>query len=236
MTYNFLLVATYGAGKTSVSGATQKMFTTHAVTAPTATTLAAEGLEETKPRSRARSTPEAKRPNTFSNTEPAPATVRTTEKATVSASAGNQGVSATLKGLTPGTEYHFRLIAKNNQGLAEGLDHSFKTTSPPTKEPTKESPAKKNPHQRHSYRRQSHGHNLKLAILGNQRPNLLPAHSSGRSSSRPLSTAQSCTDLWLFPRLALKASFRSSCSPKAPLLPSASSCAPRYMRASSRSR
>ena len=49
MTYDFQLVATYGVGKASVSGATQKMFTTHAVTAGlTATTLAAEGLKETE--------------------------------------------------------------------------------------------------------------------------------------------------------------------------------------------
>jgi hypothetical protein len=48
MTYHFQLVATYGAGKSSVSGATQQTFTTHAVTAPTATTLAAEGLKETE--------------------------------------------------------------------------------------------------------------------------------------------------------------------------------------------
>jgi hypothetical protein len=48
MTYNFQLVAIYGVGKTSVPGATQQMFTTHAVTAPTATTIAAEGLKETE--------------------------------------------------------------------------------------------------------------------------------------------------------------------------------------------
>ena len=67
-----------------------------------------------------------------------------TEKATLQASGGsNQGVSATLKGLTPGTEYHFRLVAKNKQSPpGEGQDRSFKTASPPAKEPTKEPPTK----------------------------------------------------------------------------------------------
>jgi hypothetical protein len=142
MTYNFLLVATYGAGKTSVSGATQKMFTTHAVAAPTATTLAAEGLKETEGTLKGTVNPGGEATEYFFEYGTGTGYGQKTEKATLSASGGNQGVSATLKGLTPGTEYHFRLVAKNNRGPAEGLDHSFKTTSLPTKEPTKEPPAK----------------------------------------------------------------------------------------------
>ncbi len=142
MTYNFLLVATYGVGKTSVSGATQKMFTTHAVTAPTATTLAAEGLKETEATLKGTVNPGGEATEYFFEYGTSTGYGQTTEKATLSASGDNQGVSATLKGLTPGTEYHFRLVAKNNQGPAKGLDHSFKATSLPTKEPTKEPPAK----------------------------------------------------------------------------------------------
>ena len=142
MTYDFLLVATYGAGKTSVSGATQKMFTTHAVTAPTATTLAAEGLKETEATLKGTVNPGGEATEYFFEYGTGTGYGQATEKATLSASRGNQGVSATLKGLAPGTEYHFRLVAKNYQGPAEGLDHSFKTISLPTKEPTKEPPAK----------------------------------------------------------------------------------------------
>jgi hypothetical protein len=142
MTYNFLLVATYGSGKTSVSGATQKMFTTHAVTAPTATTLVAEGLKETEATLKGTVNPGGEATEYFFEYGTGTGYGQTSEKATLSASGGNQGVSATLKGLTPGTEYHFRLVAKNNQGPAEGLDNSFKTTSLPTKEPTKEPQAK----------------------------------------------------------------------------------------------
>ena len=146
MTYNFQLVATYGVGKTSVSGATQKMFTTHAVTAPIATTLAAEGLEETEATLKGTVNPGGEATEYFFEYGTDTHYGQKTEKATLQASGGsNQGVSATLKGLTPGTEYHFRLVAKNNQGPAEGLDHSFKTMSPPAKEPTKEPPANKGP-------------------------------------------------------------------------------------------
>ena len=138
MTYHFLLVATYGAAKT-VAGATTQTFTTHAVTAPTATTLAAEGLEETEATLRGTVNPGGEATEYFFEYGTDTHYGQKTEKATFPASAGNQGASATLKGLIPGTEYHFRLVAKNNQGPAEGLDHSFKTMSPPTKE----SPANK---------------------------------------------------------------------------------------------
>lgn len=140
MIYHFLLVATYG-GK-AVAGATTQTFMTHAVTAPSATTLAAEGLKETEATLKGTVDPGGEATEYFFEYGTGSGYGQTTEKATVSASGGNQGVSATLKGLIPGTEYHFRLVAKNKQGPAEGLDHSFKTMSPPSKEPTKEPPTK----------------------------------------------------------------------------------------------
>ncbi len=144
MTYNFQLVATYGVGKASVSGATQKMFTTHAVTAPTATTLAAEGLKETAATLKGTVNPGGEATEYFFEYGTDTHYGQKTEAATLQASGGSsQGVSATLKGLTPGAEYHFRLVAKNKQSPAgEGLDRSFKTASPPAEEPTKEPPAK----------------------------------------------------------------------------------------------
>ena len=139
MTYHFLLVATYG-GK-AVTGATTKTFTTHAVAAPTAATLAAEGLKETEATLKGTVNAGGEATEYFFEYGTGTGYGQTTEKATLSASAGNQGVSVTLKGLTPGTEYHFRIVAKNNQGSAEGLDHSFKTMSPPTKEPPAKEPS-----------------------------------------------------------------------------------------------
>jgi hypothetical protein len=141
MTYHFLLVATYG-GKT-VAGATTQTFTTHAVTVPTATTLAAEGFKETGATLKGTVNPGGETTEYFFEYGTDTHYGQKTEKATLSASGGNQGVSATLKGLTLGTEYHFRLVAKNKQGPGEGLDRSFKTMSPAAKEePTKEPPAK----------------------------------------------------------------------------------------------
>jgi hypothetical protein len=136
MTYHFLLVASYEAGGKAVAGATTQTFTTRAVAAPTATTLAAEGLEETEATLKGTVNPGGEATEYFFEYGTDTHYGQKTEKATLSASGGNQSVSATLKGLTPGTEYHFRLVAKNKEGSAEGLDHSFKTMSPPANEPT----------------------------------------------------------------------------------------------------
>jgi plastocyanin len=56
------------------------------------------------------------------------------EKTSVtSVGAGTTGVAATatLSGLVPATTYHFRLIATNEKGPAEGPDQTFTTVSPP---------------------------------------------------------------------------------------------------------
>ncbi len=134
MTYQFRLVATYGGN--TVAGATTLMFKTNTVTAPTATTLAAEGLEESEATLKGTVNPGGEATEYFFEYGTGTGYGQTTEKATVSASGGNQSVSAPLTKLTPGTEYHFRLVAKNTQGPADGLDHSFKTMSTPAKGPT----------------------------------------------------------------------------------------------------
>jgi hypothetical protein len=40
-------------------------------------------------------------------------------------------VSSVIRGLRPGTVYHYRLFALNGAGSATGADHTFKTTGPP---------------------------------------------------------------------------------------------------------
>jgi plastocyanin len=42
-----------------------------------------------------------------------------------------EGVSAPLSGLTPGTSYHFQLVAENSSGTVHGADQTFTTASPP---------------------------------------------------------------------------------------------------------
>jgi plastocyanin len=131
MTYHFLLVATYGAGKT-VAGATTQMFTTRAVTAPTATTLAAEGFKETEATLKGTVNLGGEATEYFFEYGTDTNYGQKTAQATLQTSGGsNQGVSAALKGLTPGTEYHFRLVAKNAVGgPINGVDRTFKTESP----------------------------------------------------------------------------------------------------------
>ena len=47
----------------------------------------------------------------------------------------NTGVSASLTGLTPGTTYHYRLVATSNGGTTNGADGIFNTARPPRPRP-----------------------------------------------------------------------------------------------------
>ena len=40
-------------------------------------------------------------------------------------------VTAALDGLSPGTTYHYRLVASNKTGISRGYDHTFTTQAPP---------------------------------------------------------------------------------------------------------
>jgi hypothetical protein len=136
MTYQFQLVATYGGN--TVAGATTLMFKTKTVTAPTPTTLAAEGFKETEATLKGTVNLGGEATEYFFEYGTDTNYGQKTAKATLQTSGGiNQGVSAALKGLTPGTEYHFRLVAKNAVGgPISGVDRTFKTESPPApKEP-----------------------------------------------------------------------------------------------------
>lgn len=56
-----------------------------------------------------------------------------TKTSSVSAGSGtaNTGVSASLTGLTPGTTYHYRVVATNSSGTTRGADGIFTTSSAP---------------------------------------------------------------------------------------------------------
>jgi plastocyanin len=70
------------------------------------------------------------------------------ETAEAAAGSGTAPVAkaATVSGLTPGTTYHFRLVAKNATGTSHGLDRTFRTaggsesTPPPEPPPAVEPP------------------------------------------------------------------------------------------------
>src|SRR3990170_3673854 len=57
-----------------------------------------------------------------------------TKTATTAAGSGtaNVSVSKDIAGLTPGTTYHYRLVAKSSGGTTNGADGLFMTASPPT--------------------------------------------------------------------------------------------------------
>ncbi len=44
---------------------------------------------------------------------------------------GTESISEPLSGLTPGTTYHFQLVAQNSSGTVHGADQTFTTASPP---------------------------------------------------------------------------------------------------------
>jgi plastocyanin len=44
---------------------------------------------------------------------------------------GGQAVSAAVSSLTPGTTYHYRLVAENSAGTTDGADRTFTTALPP---------------------------------------------------------------------------------------------------------
>ena len=99
MTYQFQLVATYGGN--TVAGATLT-FKTNTVAAPTVTTLAAEGLNETEATLKGTVNPGGEATEYFSLRYGTDTNYgQKTAKATLQTSGGsNQGVSAALKGLT----------------------------------------------------------------------------------------------------------------------------------------
>jgi plastocyanin len=75
--------------------------------------------------------------------------LKTTE-ASAGSGASPAAKSAPVTGLTPGTTYHFRLVANNATGTSHGLDRTFRTTGgseppppiepPPTAEPAPSAP------------------------------------------------------------------------------------------------
>jgi hypothetical protein len=142
--YHFELIVTYGAGQT-VSGGPQT-FTTPPATEPTVSTLAASALEETEATLNGKVNPEggAEAEYFFEwGAGSSGAYEHTTKVVSLPSDGAEHQVSATATGLTPGSEYHFRLVAKNKLGSVQGNDLTFMAASTPlAKEPTKEPPAK----------------------------------------------------------------------------------------------
>jgi hypothetical protein len=141
--YHFELIVSYGASQT-VSGGPQT-FTTPPAAEPAVSTLAASALEETEATLNGKVDPEGGAEAEYFF-EWGAGSGGTYEHATKVVSLPSDGaehqVSATVTGLTPGNEYHFRLVAKNKLGSAQGNDLAFMAAStPPAKEPPAKEPS-----------------------------------------------------------------------------------------------
>jgi hypothetical protein len=126
-TYHYRVVATNAAG--TVDGADQ-VFTTAPV-APGVTTLPASSLGQ-----RGATLNGSVNPNGVATTYrfeygTSAAYGQSTPDTSAGAVAGNQSVSAPLANLTPGTTYHYRLVAVSAAGTTSGSDAVFTTSAPP---------------------------------------------------------------------------------------------------------
>jgi hypothetical protein len=142
--YHFELIVSYGTNKT-VSGGPQT-FTTPPATEPTVNTLAASALQETEATLNGKVDPEGGDEAEYFfewGAGSGESYEHTTAAVSLPSDDAEHQASATVTGLTPGGEYHFRLVAKNKLGSAQGKNLTFIAAStPPTKEPTKEPPTK----------------------------------------------------------------------------------------------
>jgi hypothetical protein len=142
--YHFELIVSYGTSQI-VSGGPQA-FTTPAAAEPVVSTLAASALGETNATLNGKVDPEggAEAEYFFEwGTGSSGAYEHTTKVVSLPSDGAEHQVSETVTGLTPGSEYHFRLVAKNKLGSVQGNDLTFMVAStPPAKEPTKEPPTK----------------------------------------------------------------------------------------------
>lgn len=138
--YHYKLVATYAA--TSKAEGIERTFLTHPLERPTVTTKAVTPKET---EATIEGTIDPGGETTKYSVEYGTSTSygQKTEEKTLSSPVGVQAVSASLAKLAPGTEYHFRLVAKNVQGGDESVG-AFTTASPPApkSEPPANEPAK----------------------------------------------------------------------------------------------
>ena len=141
--YRFELIVSYGASQT-VSGGPQT-FTTPPAAKPTVSTLAASALGETEATLNGKIDPEggAEAEYFFEwGAGSSGAYEHTTKAVSLSSDGAEHQVSATVTGLTPASEYHFRLVAENKLGSAQGNDLTLMAAStPPTKEPFAKEPS-----------------------------------------------------------------------------------------------
>jgi hypothetical protein len=125
--YHVQLIATYGASSTALGG--EHVFTTPAATAPAVTTGAATGVGEIEVTLNGSVDPDGGNATEYQFQYGTGTGYGHTTPLTAGIPADNlnHAVSAPLTGLARGSEYHYRLVAKNTVGTSEGTDRTFTT-------------------------------------------------------------------------------------------------------------
>lgn len=141
--YHYRLVATFASGQSSVQGADRTFTTLSPPGPPTATTGAASAIGETTATIAGTVNPGGQA-STYSFVYGLTSEYGlSTPELSAGADRSNHAVSAPLTGLSPGTVYHYELIAHNTSGPATGIDHMFTTLPAPS--PTGETTPSKSP-------------------------------------------------------------------------------------------
>lgn len=124
-TYHFRIVAVNGSG--SAHGVDHTFTTTYKPTVETKPATSVSAAEATLNGTVNPNGAETKYYFEYGKT-----TSYGTKTAEVNLGAGRSSLeeSKTITGLEPGKEYHFRIVATNNDGTSEGADHIFTTTTP----------------------------------------------------------------------------------------------------------
>ncbi len=126
-TYHFRLVAASNAG---TAKGDDRSLTTNA--APSVSTSSASNVGQTSARLNGRVNPKGR--NTTAWFEYGTSTSYGTKSAAVSVGSGTstRSVSIEVTGLSPGTTYHFRIVAASDAGTSVGSDRTFTTRGGPT--------------------------------------------------------------------------------------------------------
>ena len=132
-TYHYRLVATNATGTTQ--GLDQTFTTAAAPVAPTVVTAAASGIDDTDATLNGSVNPQGEDTTYHFEYGTTTGYGQSTATQNIAASNATSSVSASLSGLTPGTTYHYRLVAANTNGTTNGGDMTFTTTSPPPPNP-----------------------------------------------------------------------------------------------------
>lgn len=126
-TYHFRLVAQSSAGTSNGLDAT---FVT--AEPPVVTTSAASSIGSTSVRLNGRVDPNGRSTTYLFEYGPTSSYGTKTSSSSAGSGTSSTSVSKTVNGLTPGTLYHFRLVATSDAGTASGADLAFTTQAPPT--------------------------------------------------------------------------------------------------------